>query len=167
MRCRACRRPLSDPSSVRHGFGPQCLKRAVEQGQAPPEALAELAASRKTKAIKKPPRSAPVKAGQQTGDLFDFLDATIDHNRQARISNPTERTAMRDHDPNHPYARQFIGCGHGVLYSEPCVDCEAVGLMNEYRRAVKTVQRVRDRMRQLGRPLPEIAAETALRQADH
>ena len=74
---------------------------------------------------------------------------------------------MRDHDPNHPYARQFIGCGHGVLYSEPCVDCEVVSLMNEYRRAVKTVQRVRDRMRQLGRPLPEIAAETALRQADH
>ena len=74
---------------------------------------------------------------------------------------------MRDHDPNHPYARKLIGCGHGVLYSEPCADCEAVGLMNEYRRAVKTVQRVRDRMRQLGRPLPEIAAETTLRQADN
>lgn len=33
---------------------------------------------------------------------------------------------MRDHDPNHPYARQLIGCGNGVLYSEPCVDCEVV-----------------------------------------
>lgn len=26
--------------------------------------------------------------------------------------------------------------------------------MDEYKRAVKTVQRVRDRMRQLGRPMP-------------
>ena len=67
----------------------------------------------------------------------------------------SEVDAVRDHDPNHPYVRQLIGCGHGVLYSEPCVDCECVGLINEYRRAVKTVHRVRERMRQLGRPLAD------------
>lgn len=60
----------------------------------------------------------------------------------------------RDHDPAHPYLRTLKGCGHGRLFSEPCVDCEVVGLMDEYKRAVKTVQRVRDRMRQLGRPMP-------------
>ena len=60
----------------------------------------------------------------------------------------------RDHDPAHPYVRRLIGCEHGRLFSEPCVDCEVVGLMDEYKRAVKTVMRVRDRMRQLGRPMP-------------
>ncbi len=56
--------------------------------------------------------------------------------------------------PNHPYVRKLVGCGHGRLFSEPCVDCEVVGLMDEYKRAVKTVMRVRDRMRVLGRPMP-------------
>ena len=65
-----------------------------------------------------------------------------------------DRLVMRDHDPNHPYVRRLIGCGHGVLFSEPCVECEIVGLLDEYKRAVKTVMRVRDRMRQLGRPMP-------------
>lgn len=65
-----------------------------------------------------------------------------------------DRLFMRDHDPNHPYVRRMIGCGHGVLFSEPCVECEIVGLLDEYKRAVKTVMRVRDRMRQLGRPMP-------------
>ena len=60
----------------------------------------------------------------------------------------------RNHDPAHLYLRTLKGCGHGRLFSEPCVDCEVVGLMAEYKRAVKTVQRVRDRMRQLGRPMP-------------
>lgn len=67
---------------------------------------------------------------------------------------PVDVNVRREHDPNHPYVRKLIGCGHGRLFSEPCVDCEVVGLMDEYNRAVKTVQRVRDRMRQLGRPMP-------------
>lgn len=67
---------------------------------------------------------------------------------------PVECRVMREHDPNHPYVRKLIGCGHGRLFSEPCVDCEVVGLMDEYKRAVKTVMRVRNRMRQLGRPMP-------------
>lgn len=75
-------------------------------------------------------------------------------NEAQRNERRLDRLVMCDHDPNHPYVRRLIGCGHGVLFSEPCVDCEVVGLMNEYKRAVKTVQRVRDRMRQLGRPIP-------------
>ena len=70
-------------------------------------------------------------------------------------TGPVDRkVGRREHDPNHPYVRKLVGCGHGRLFSEPCVDCEVVGLMDEYKRAVKTVQRVRDRMRQLGRPMP-------------
>jgi len=71
-----------------------------------------------------------------------------------QAARPLDRSVMRDHDPNHPYVRKLVGCGHGRLFSDPCVDCEVVGLMDEYKRAVKTVQRVRDRMRQLGRPMP-------------
>jgi hypothetical protein len=61
---------------------------------------------------------------------------------------------MRPHDPKHPYVMRLIGCGHGVLFTTPCRDCEIVGLMDEYKRAIRTVQRVRDRMRVLGQPMP-------------
>ena len=75
-------------------------------------------------------------------------------NEAQRNERRLDRLVMRDHDPNHPYVRRLIGCGHGVLFSEPCVECEIVGLLDEYKRAVKAVMRVRDRMRQLGRPIP-------------
>lgn len=75
-------------------------------------------------------------------------------NEAQRNERRLDRLVMRDHDPNHPYVRRLIWCGHGVLFSEPCVECEIVGLLGEYKRAVKTVMRVRDRMRQLGRPMP-------------
>lgn len=75
-------------------------------------------------------------------------------NEAQRNERRLDRLVMRDHDPNHPYVHRLIGCGHGVLFSEPCVECEIVGLLDEYKRAVKTVMRVRDRMRQLGRPIP-------------
>ena len=39
-------------------------------------------------------------------------------------------TEARDHDPSHPYLRTLKGCGHGRLFSESCVDCEVVGLMD-------------------------------------
>ena len=55
---------------------------------------------------------------------------------------------------DHPYVRKMIGCGHGRLFSEPCNECEIVALKEEYRRAIRTVQRVRDRLRVLGAPLP-------------
>ena len=63
-------------------------------------------------------------------------------------------TAMREHNPDHPYVRKMVGCGHGRLFSEPCNECEIAALKDEYRRAVRTVQRVRDRLRVLGAALP-------------
>lgn len=66
----------------------------------------------------------------------------------------TEREAFREHDPSHPYVAKMVGCGHGRLFTEYCVDCEIVGLNGQYRTAVRTIQRVRDRMRVLGAPMP-------------
>lgn len=60
----------------------------------------------------------------------------------------------KEHDGHHPFVRKLIGCGHGVLFTDYCRDCEIVGLMDEYKRAIKTVQRVRDRMRVIGSPMP-------------
>ncbi len=64
------------------------------------------------------------------------------------------REPFREHDPTHPYVTKMIGCGHGRLFTEPCVDCEIVGLKEKYRNAARTIQRVRDRMRELGAPMP-------------
>lgn len=61
---------------------------------------------------------------------------------------------MKEHDPKHPYVLRLVGCGHGVLFKDHCRDCEIVGLHEEYRRAVRTIQRVRDRLRVLGDPMP-------------
>ena len=60
----------------------------------------------------------------------------------------------KEHDGQHPYVRKLIGCGHGVLFKDYCQDCEIVGLQEEYRNAIRTVQRVRDRLRVLGKPMP-------------
>jgi len=70
-------------------------------------------------------------------------------------NGPVDRNVgRREHDPNHPYVRKLVGCGHGRLFSEPCTDCEIVGLHEQYRNAILTVQIVRDRLRVLGAPLP-------------
>jgi len=58
------------------------------------------------------------------------------------------------HDGQHPYVRTLKGCGHGVLFTDYCRDCEIVQLKDQYRRAVRTVQQVRDRLRVLGQPMP-------------
>ena len=42
MRCQACRRPLTNPASVKHGLGPDCLRKAVNSGMAPIDALDDL-----------------------------------------------------------------------------------------------------------------------------
>ena len=60
---------------------------------------------------------------------------------------------MAEHDNNHPYVIKRLGCGHGVLWVDPCVECEIVSLQAEYRNAARVIARVRDRMRQLGRPM--------------
>jgi len=59
----------------------------------------------------------------------------------------------KPHDPHHRYVLTMRGCGHGVLFSDYCRDCEIVQLTEQYRNAVRTVQRVRDRMRVLGSPM--------------
>lgn len=50
---------------------------------------------------------------------------------------------MKDHDPHHPYVRKLIGCGHGVLFSDYCKDCEIVAVQEQYKNAIRTVQRCR------------------------
>ena len=60
---------------------------------------------------------------------------------------------FRSHDPHHRYVLTMRGCGHGVLFRDYCRDCEIVQLREQYRNAVRTVQRVRDRMRVLGSPM--------------
>ena len=76
MRCQACRRPLTNPASIKHQLGPDCLRRAVKAGTAPIEALAELAEWKRSKK-----RRQAAAAEQQpmrdalTMDLFDQLRA--------------------------------------------------------------------------------------------
>lgn len=80
-RCRACHRPLTDPVSIKHGFGPECLKRAAEAGQAPLEALAELSAfrssRRKARAVvgNKTKPTERKRGDTHTGDLFADIKA--------------------------------------------------------------------------------------------
>ena len=78
MRCAACRRPLTNPVSLKHGLGPDCLKKAVKAGTAPLEALEHLTAwQRSRRAPKKtePAKPAPASADSQTGDLFEAVKA--------------------------------------------------------------------------------------------
>ena len=42
----------------------------------------------------------------------------------------------------------------GEDVNDPCVDCEIVGLHEQYREAARTIARVRDRLRVLGAPMP-------------
>jgi hypothetical protein len=71
MRCQACRRTLTNSTSLKFGLGPDCLRKAVKAGNAPLEALAELAEEKK----KQPKRIKPVaqlnRACTNTPDLFD------------------------------------------------------------------------------------------------
>lgn len=60
------------------------------------------------------------------------------------------------HDPSHPYVMKHIGCGHGVLFTDHCVDCEIVIVQEKYRNAIRTVQSCRNELRRLGVPLPGI-----------
>ena len=45
-------------------------------------------------------------------------------------------------------------CGHGQLYSGPCVDCEIDWLHEQHRHAARTIARVRNKLRELGAPMP-------------
>lgn len=65
MRCKKCGRRLSDPVSISYGYGPECIKTAVQLGQVPLIALTATAAYK---------RSIRFRTGNEyvdlTGDLF-------------------------------------------------------------------------------------------------
>lgn len=72
MRCLACRRPLRNPVSLKHGFGPDCLRKAVKAGNVPLEALEEFTAWKK--ANPKPRPTKPLIASENhSPDLFAKL----------------------------------------------------------------------------------------------
>lgn len=75
MRCLACRRPLTNPASIKHGLGPDCLRKVVKAGTAPLEALEEFTVA--NCANKRAKRSKPAEpvADTRTPDLFDQLRA--------------------------------------------------------------------------------------------
>lgn len=63
-------------------------------------------------------------------------------------------TAEKEHDPNHPYLRRMVGCGHGVLFTDYCRDCEIVSVRAKYTSAIRTIQSCRNDLRRLGVSLP-------------
>lgn len=78
MRCQACRRPLTNPVSIKQGLGPDCLKRAVRAGTAPLEALEEFTAWKKSQPRRKAIEQVK-SVCSSTPDLFDALrDAALD-----------------------------------------------------------------------------------------
>lgn len=72
-RCKACRRPLTNPISLKHGLGPDCLRRAVKNGTAPLEALNALTQWQRTKNKAKSAnrRTPPEIKDTATLDLFE------------------------------------------------------------------------------------------------
>ena len=77
MRCQACRRPLTNPASIKHGLGPDCLRRAVKAGTAPLDALVELKAWQRTnkRTAKRNADQATQTKCSSTADLFEQLKA--------------------------------------------------------------------------------------------
>lgn len=71
-RCKACRRSLTNEISKKYGYGPDCLKRAVEQGNAPLESLEQLKEhKRQSKGrTRQPADHEPVRC-DKTLDLFE------------------------------------------------------------------------------------------------
>lgn len=60
----------------------------------------------------------------------------------------------KEHDGQHPYVRSMRGCGHGVLFTDYCRDCEIVSVQEQYHNAIRTVQRCRNELRRLGVKVP-------------
>ena len=71
-KCRACRRPLTSAVSIRYGYGPDCLRKAVKAGNVPLEALEEFTAWKK--ANPKPRQAKPLITSEtHSPDLFAKL----------------------------------------------------------------------------------------------
>ena len=87
MRCQACRRPLTNPVSIKQGLGPDCLKRAVQAGTAPLEALEELTAYQRSLPRKRIPKAKAAAPELTTLDLFAALrEAALDDLNRAVIA---------------------------------------------------------------------------------
>lgn len=87
-RCKACRRTLTNAISRKYGFGPECLKRAVEQGNAPLESLEELKHARRAR--KKSPRAdhKPIPEHcDKTMDLFGLVREDALRNLRSAIAD--------------------------------------------------------------------------------
>lgn len=70
-RCKACRRELTNSVSKKYGYGPDCLRRAVEKGNAPLESLEELKEFRRTKKPLTRQATQPDDRCEKTMDLFE------------------------------------------------------------------------------------------------
>lgn len=81
--CRACRRELTSAVSIRYGYGPDCLRKAVAAGTLGIEALTELSSEQRE--TKRRPRIKPAPVADiRTPDLFDQLrSAALDDLRLA------------------------------------------------------------------------------------
>ena len=77
MRCQACRRPLTNAVSIKHGLGPDCLRRAVKAGTAPLDALEELKDWQRSKPSREKRKAPPATNTKcpSTADLFEQLRA--------------------------------------------------------------------------------------------
>lgn len=71
MRCHACRKPLTNEVSIRYGFGPSCLKRAVAAGNAPLIALEEQAAHSRQSAKASKAKRPAIQPENSSASLFD------------------------------------------------------------------------------------------------
>jgi hypothetical protein len=70
MLCLACRKPLTNEVSQKHGYGPVCLRRAVKAGTAPLEALEQLADWKRSKK-RQPTQEQPAIRDTLTMDIFE------------------------------------------------------------------------------------------------
>lgn len=70
MLCLACRKPLTNAVSQKHGYGPVCLRRAVKAGNAPLEALEQMAEWKRSKKCQ-PAQDQPAIRDTLTLDLFE------------------------------------------------------------------------------------------------
>ena len=75
-RCKACSRSLTNEISKKYGYGPDCLKRAVEQGNAPIESLEQLKEMRRIKKPKQPnPTTSDAVRCDKAIDMFEQAKA--------------------------------------------------------------------------------------------
>lgn len=94
---------------------------------------------------------APV---EPTQEMIDAMPPVEEIGYWAMYSAALDAAPAAPPQPVTLTVRTLKGCGHGVLFTDYCRDCEIVGLQEQYKNAIRTVQSVRDRLRVLGQPMP-------------